>query len=318
MTVSTSLRTGLVALIALLMTPFVASAADCDFSRTLFVGEEGEDVRCLQEYLNASGFTVATTGVGSPGSETTIYGSLTEAAVLRWQEANGVVGANGNFGPASQSLYTRLASTQVASVTTGTDPLDDIVASLQAQLEMADASAVAVPVPQVAGVSDTATSEIEADAIDVLVELVEQVQEIDEELDADTAFDLYSNLTDLRFNLYNSLLKFFAREYETSASIAEAVLDDAEDMLDDIDSLSDEDEAEEALEDARDWYNDLRDEQDEAEEDGDDVSDLDDYLDEADDYLDEAEDAMDEGDYDDVLDLIGDAEDALEDAEDEL
>jgi len=232
--------------------------------------------------------------------------------------ANGVVGANGNFGPASQSLYTQLVSTQVSTTITTADPLNDIVASLQAQLELADAGSVAAPVPQVAGVSDTARPAAETDAIDVLVELVEQMQEIDEELDDETARDLHSRLTDLRFNLYNGLIKFFIREYETSVKIAEAVLDDTEDILDDIDSLSGEEEAEEALENARDWYDDLRDEQDEAEEDGEDVSDLDDYLDEADDYLDEAEDAMDEGDYDDVLDLIDDAEDALEDAEDEL
>ena len=78
---------------------FAQTAASCDFSRTLSIGMTGDDVRCLQVYLNTTSHKIATTGVGSPGNETTSYGSLTEAAVLSWQKANSVSGANGNFGP---------------------------------------------------------------------------------------------------------------------------------------------------------------------------------------------------------------------------
>jgi len=57
-------------------------------TRDLYPGSQGADVRSLQEYLNAKGFLLATSGPGSPGNETTYYGSLTAAAVRRFQEAH--------------------------------------------------------------------------------------------------------------------------------------------------------------------------------------------------------------------------------------
>jgi len=57
-------------------------------TRDLYPGSQGADVRSLQEHLNAKGFTLATSGAGSPGNETTYYGNLTAAAVRRFQEAH--------------------------------------------------------------------------------------------------------------------------------------------------------------------------------------------------------------------------------------
>jgi sugar lactone lactonase YvrE len=57
-------------------------------TRDLYPGSQGADVRSLQEYLNAHGFTLASSGAGSPGHETTYYGNLTAAAVRRFQEAH--------------------------------------------------------------------------------------------------------------------------------------------------------------------------------------------------------------------------------------
>ena len=57
-------------------------------TRDLYPGSQGADVRSLQEYLNARGFTLATSGAGSPGNETTYYGNLTASAVRRFQEAH--------------------------------------------------------------------------------------------------------------------------------------------------------------------------------------------------------------------------------------
>lgn len=57
-------------------------------TRDLYPGSQGADVRSLQEYLNSHGFTLANSGVGSPGNETTYYGNLTAAAVRRFQEAH--------------------------------------------------------------------------------------------------------------------------------------------------------------------------------------------------------------------------------------
>ena len=83
---------------------------DCNFTRTLSVtSSPGADILCLQCYLNMTSTPVATTGPGSPGRETTVYGSLTKQAVARWQRARGLE-ETGIFGPSSQAHYHTLTT----------------------------------------------------------------------------------------------------------------------------------------------------------------------------------------------------------------
>lgn len=65
----------------------------------LKTGSLGSDVKALQEFLNARGFTVAASGPGSPGNETTTFGALTRAAVIKYQKSKGITPAVGYFGP---------------------------------------------------------------------------------------------------------------------------------------------------------------------------------------------------------------------------
>ena len=58
------------------------------FTRNLKIGSRGEDVRQLQMFLNIHGFTISTSGAGSPGKETTYYGVATSRAVAKFQETH--------------------------------------------------------------------------------------------------------------------------------------------------------------------------------------------------------------------------------------
>ncbi len=82
-----------------------ATYASCSFTRDLDMGDEGEDVKCLQEYLNKSGYTLASKGVGSVGRETKTFKDLTKEAVKKWQKDNNIIPANGYFGPLSRKKY---------------------------------------------------------------------------------------------------------------------------------------------------------------------------------------------------------------------
>ena len=88
-----------------------------NFTRSLTLGSTGDDVKALQQYLNAQGYAVASSGAGSPGNESSYFGSLTQAALARFQAANGVSPAVGYFGPITRS---KIAS--LGGATTGTTP----------------------------------------------------------------------------------------------------------------------------------------------------------------------------------------------------
>jgi len=88
------------------------TAGNCNFTRNLYPGVKGADVKCLQQYLNSTAYKVASAGAGSPGHETEYYGTLTKKAVASWQAANGITAGQwaGYFGPASRAKYNELVS----------------------------------------------------------------------------------------------------------------------------------------------------------------------------------------------------------------
>lgn len=65
-----------------------ASSTSIGLKANRELGDKGEDIRTLQQYLNSRGFKVAVSGAGSPGKETTLFGALTKAALIRYQEAH--------------------------------------------------------------------------------------------------------------------------------------------------------------------------------------------------------------------------------------
>ncbi len=80
-----------------------AAELNSAFTRNLTVGSTGTDVRILQRFLNANGFTIASSGNGSPGNESTYFGPATAAALARYQSSVGISPASGYFGPATRS-----------------------------------------------------------------------------------------------------------------------------------------------------------------------------------------------------------------------
>ena len=103
--------------------PMVSSASTASntpkkyaFGRNLRQGSIGTDVRDLQRFLNAQGFTVSLSGPGSNGNETTTFGPATLEALKRFQTAHanqilkpfGLALSTGYFGPATRGFINSL------------------------------------------------------------------------------------------------------------------------------------------------------------------------------------------------------------------
>jgi len=73
------------------------------FARNLELGMTGADVKALQQWLNANGYRVASSGPGSPGNETSKFGGATRAALIKFQKTMGITPAAGYFGPKTRA-----------------------------------------------------------------------------------------------------------------------------------------------------------------------------------------------------------------------
>src|SRR3989344_834042 len=78
------------------------------FTMDLTVGSTGAEVTALQQVLVSGGYLVMPVGVPMG-----YFGSLTQAAVAKWQAANGVSPAAGYWGPISRAKYASMAGTTV-------------------------------------------------------------------------------------------------------------------------------------------------------------------------------------------------------------
>lgn len=92
-------------------TPAVLSTVP---TQNLELDDVGEDVRTLQKLLNKAGFTVSSSGPGSPGNETALFGPATQAALIKYQKAHNLNPPIGFYGPLTRA---QLGSTAlVASI----------------------------------------------------------------------------------------------------------------------------------------------------------------------------------------------------------
>ncbi|HEY0980033.1 MAG TPA: peptidoglycan-binding protein [Candidatus Paceibacterota bacterium] len=77
------------------------------FAVDLSLGDVSEDVRTLQRYLNANGFTIAASGPGSSGKETILFGPATKAALIKFQVAHNILPATGTLGPKTRAFIAK-------------------------------------------------------------------------------------------------------------------------------------------------------------------------------------------------------------------
>lgn len=82
--------------------PAPAPVSAFTFASDLKFGDVSEDVRQLQQFLNANGYTVAESGPGSSGNETSKFGPATKRAVAAYQAANSIP-TTGYVGPKTRA-----------------------------------------------------------------------------------------------------------------------------------------------------------------------------------------------------------------------
>lgn len=268
-----------IALVATILPISTVHAASCDFSRNLDIGVDGEDVRCLQRYLNGSGFTIAAMGPGAPGGETSLFRELTRQAVARWQASNGISPASGFFGPLSRAKYEALQG--------GGSP--------------------SVPTPPTAGnLSETQARLSLLQAIAAMKNALDDGADIDDA--TDTLLDAFTAYLNNSYSQASSL----ARNAELEAKDSDSDDDDDDDDRD----RYDEDDAEDAIEDAQDAIQDAWDALDDSPASGLDQDDAEELIEDAEDLLADAEDAFDDEEWDETVELAEEAKDLANDAED--
>ena len=87
-----------------------AGTTSYTFTKNLTLGTTDAEVKTLQQFLNANGYIVSTSGAGSIGMESTYFGTKTKAALIAFQTAKGLT-AIGFFGPLTRATIASMSTT---------------------------------------------------------------------------------------------------------------------------------------------------------------------------------------------------------------
>lgn len=279
---------------------------NCVFTRDLQMEIVGEDVKCLQKYLNSSGFTITDSGVGSPGKETNQFKGLTKNAIIKWQTANGISPASGYFGAKSRAKYDELVNKTVPSTAVLNTPAPVV----------SNSNSAVSQVPDVIAVQQKAAELLIKKAIKAVEDADEQID--DARNDGTDVRVADENLDDARSDLFEAVDSYFAKNYSNAIKYGDDAYENAIDAYEDAGGETDEDEADNAIDKAEDAIE-LAENKIEAADDADeDVDEAEDLLEDAENKLEEAEQAFDDEDYEEAINIAEEAEELADDAIDAI
>ena len=178
----------LYSLIALCLIPITSAQAastpsPCPYSwtRNLQVGSTGNDVLKLQQFLNSDPSTqISTSGIGSPGNETTNYGVRTKQAVAAFQEKYasdilipiGLTARTGVVGALTRSKLNALCAFQATTTAVQAPPINadtlTVTTPVQPTATLAPAGAGGVPFTSVtltAGSADVTVNSVTVERV---------------------------------------------------------------------------------------------------------------------------------------------------------
>ena len=276
----------------------------CTFVRFLGEGDEGEDVRCLQKYLNNSGYVITASGTGSKGNETIKFGGMTKKALIKWQLSNNLLPATGYFGPASRLQYEKLTS---------------VVKPVIKPIEVIKPVELTASVSNVLPVKTTTIKNAETAMLKALTEIENAQDEIeDSNLDSNKLDNAREELDDALSSFYKAIRAFINSDYTKVVSLSDDAYESAIDAYKDAGGETDEDKVDELINAVDEEIDKVKEKIRVADRDGKDVEESDKLLDEARNILDDAEKKLDDNKYDDAKDLAKDARNKAEDSEDAI
>lgn len=78
--------------------------------KTINPGASSSDIQLLQKFLNANGYVIAKSGAGSLGKETTLFGSGSKAALIKFQTDFKLLSEKGYVGPKTRAFINGLST----------------------------------------------------------------------------------------------------------------------------------------------------------------------------------------------------------------
>jgi hypothetical protein len=281
------------------------AATICTFSTDLTIGSESNAVKCLQQYLNAGGFTVSESGVGSVGHETTQFKAKTHAAVKLWQKANGITPMTGTFGAKSRAKYLEL-TTKVSVPTTTPTPTP-------------------APVPTPAPTPTTESGDVKAAraAISKARDSFRNTQNDYEDAhdSGDSTGQAKTYLADVQSKLMDALYAFVDGDYGMAldaSKSAQNFINNASDEMDGKSGNGDRNDAKDAISKVRIEVNSAQDKVNKADGKGTKTARADSYLAKARKAISDAQDSYKSEDYNDAISYIDDAKVYISDALDAI